>query len=129
MESTEPTSTAPTLEGVWELQHYYNYADDEVTDTLYLTDIRQIKMFSENKIVWIKQMPRDSTDMFGYGSYVIENDSLVENLEFGSNFMMSVIDTLSRFSFELQLEKDSYSQITVDPEIGRVFSENYKRVE
>ena len=42
---------------------------------------------------------------------------------------MNVIDTLRIFTFELQISENEYSQITVDEEGNRIFSENYKRIE
>ena len=57
------------------------------------------------------------------------DDQLIETLEYGSESMMNVIDTLRIFTFELQISENEYSQITVDEEGNRIFSENYKRIE
>lgn len=43
--------------------------------------------------------------------------------------MMRALDTLRNFTFELNLQDDYYSQITLDSDGGRTFSENYKRID
>ena len=79
--------------------------------------------------MWTRYVPKDSVEWFGYGSYVASDDQLIETLEYGSESMMNVIDTLRIFTFELQISENEYSQITVDEEGNRIFSENYKRIE
>jgi len=118
-----------TLEGVWELVSYYNYTDDEVSDTIMsTTSNRQVKMYSDSKVMWSRIVPRDSSEYFGYGSYVITDSTLIETLEYGSTAMLNVIDTMKVFSFELIRAEDTFTQIQLDPEGNRVFSENYELI-
>lgn len=117
-----------TLDGVWELVSYYNYDDNEVTDTIVSNaNNRQVKMYINNKVMWSRLVPLDSTEFFGYGTYVITDTTLIETLEYGSASMLKVIDTMRVFSFELILDSNSFSQIQIGPEGERIFSENYKR--
>ncbi|MEC7784904.1 MAG: hypothetical protein VYB38_15935 [Bacteroidota bacterium] len=118
------------IRGTWELKDFYHYDENEVVDTVATTDgYRQIKMYTKDRVMWTRYVPKDSVEWFGYGSYVASDDQLIETLEYGSESMMNVIDTLRIFTFELQISENEYSQITVDEEGNRIFSENYKRIE
>jgi hypothetical protein len=54
---------------------------------------------------------------------------LIETLEYGSASMMQNISPPMVFEFELILTDDSYSQITIDENGNRTFSENYIRID
>ena len=43
--------------------------------------------------------------------------------------MMRDLETLRKFTFELELKDNTYSQISTDAEGNRTFSENYMRVD
>lgn len=120
-----------SIEGTWELQSFYNYDDGvNISDTVPTADgYRQVKMYYNGKIMWSRHAPKDSLDWFGYGTYRIAADSLIETLEYGSAPMMSALDTLRVFRFELELTDDTYSQISFDEDGNRTFSENYKRID
>jgi hypothetical protein len=119
-----------SIEGTWELESFYNYDGENVTDTVLATDgYRQVKMYYNGKIMWSRYVPKDKTARFGYGSYIITNDELIETIEFGDNEMMSALDTMRVFTFELKLHDNTYSQISHDEEGNRTFSENYKRLD
>ena len=118
------------IRGTWELRDFYHYDDNQIIDPVATTDgYRQIKMYTKDRVMWTRYVPKDSVEWFGYGSYVASDDQLIETLEYGSESMMNVIDTLRIFTFELQISENEYSQITVDEEGNRIFSENYKRIE
>lgn len=119
-----------SIEGTWELQSFYNYDGENVTDTVLATDgYRQVKMYYNGKIMWSRYVPKDKTARFGYGSYTITDDELIETIEYGDNEMMSALDTMRVFTFELKLGDDNYSQISHDEEGNRTFSENYIRLD
>ncbi|SRR5690606_31643166 len=120
----------PSLEGTWELQSFYNYDGQNIVDTINKSDgYRQVKMYSKEKIMWTRYVPDDPNGRFGYGSYKITDSTLVEVIEYGDNEMMKALDTMRNFTFELILNEDSFSQITVDNDGNRTFSENYKRID
>jgi len=133
--ATKLTSPKPvamhSIEGTWELQSFYNYDDGvHVSDTIITADgYRQVKMYYNGKVMWSRYAPKDSLEWFGYGTYRITSDSLVETLEYASSTMMRAMDTLRVFKFELKLTDYSYSQISFDEEGNRTFSENYKRID
>ena len=118
-----------SLEGTWELQSFYNYAEENIQDTVDLAaGYRQGKMYYNGRVMWSRTDPNDTIGRFGYGSYRITTDELIEVIEYGDHYMMEALDTIRQFSFELKIDGDTYSQITLDEEGSRTFSENYKRV-
>ena len=123
--------TNPNIEGTWELVSFYNYDEEgNISDTVPTTEgYRQIKMYYNGKVMWTRYVPTDSVEWFGYGSYNTTENSLTETLEYMSASMARIADTLRVFNFELELEDDRYSQITIDDEGKRSFSENYQRLD
>ncbi|QLG44040.1 hypothetical protein [Costertonia aggregata] len=122
--------TPPSIEGTWELVSFYNYIDGEISDTLATSEgYRQIKMFYNGKVMWTRYVPSDSVEWFGYGSYTIEDNTLTEKLEYMSASMQKVANTDMEWNMELELKKNSFSQIFLDDEGNRINSENYKRID
>lgn len=119
-----------TIEGTWELESFYNYDGQQIIDTVPTTDgYRQVKMYYNGKIMWSRYVPVDKIGRFGYGTYSITDNELKETLEYGDNEMILAMDTMRIFTFELQLGDDKFSQISLDEEGNRTFSENYKRID
>lgn len=128
--NSDKKTTFHSIEGTWELTSFYNYDGENVTDTVLASDgYRQVKMYYNGKIMWSRYVPKDKTARFGYGSYTISNDELIETIEYGDNEMMKALDTMRVFTFELKLNNDTYSQISLDEEGDRIFSENYNRID
>ena len=79
----EPVAGHTSLEGVWEMKHQYIYENNEIQDTLFDVDgKRQVKIYSNGKVMWSRYSPKDANDWFGYGSYKIVDGFLEERLEF-----------------------------------------------
>ncbi|EAR01728.1 hypothetical protein [Maribacter sp. HTCC2170] len=135
--STKP-DTMHTIEGTWELQSFYNFDGQDIVDTL-LTDVgyRQVKMYYNGRIMWSRTTAEDTKDAdgndvvgkFGYGTYRITDNQLIEVIEYGDEGMLTGKDSVRTFVFELWLKDDMYSQINIDGEGNRIFSENYKRID
>lgn len=123
--------TMHSIEGTWELRSFYSYDDGvNISDTVPKADgYRQVKMYYNGRVMWSRYVPQDTVEWFGYGSYKITPDSLIETLEYASSSMMSALDTLRVFRFELKITEDAYSQISFDEEGNRTFSENYVRID
>ncbi|SDH89904.1 hypothetical protein [Winogradskyella thalassocola] len=118
------------LNGTWELVGFYNYKDNVVLDSFSNNTIsRQIKMYTDSKVMWCKLLKTDSIEFFGYGSYNYNDDGLTEVLEFGSAFMNEIIEEQQEFNFKLELSEDRFEQIEIDEDGNKIYSENYKRVE
>ena len=117
------------LEGVWELQHQFMYEDNHISDTiLNQNGYRQIKMYSQGKVMWTRFDPKDNNEWFGYGTYNIKDGILEERLEYASGPMMKIVDTTKVFKFELVIGPDSYQQIDIDEDGQYYHSENYNRI-
>lgn len=119
-----------TLEGAWELVSFYNYVDNKVTDSFNTQEgYRQVKIYTSSKVMWSKHVPSDSTEWFGYGSYDIDEEKLKETLDYGSEMMSKIIQERKEFVYELDLNQNTFSQIELDEDGNRIYSENYRRIE
>lgn len=120
-----------SIQGTWELVSFYNYDDGiHVSDTVpKATGYRQIKMFYNGKVMWSRHDKDDPSGRFGYGSYQITENQLIETIEYGDDLMNQAIDSNSVFTFELLLGDDTYSQVNFNAEGDRTFSENYMRID
>lgn len=126
----ETVQNKNALEGAWELIGYYNYMDNEVIDSFQTSEgYRQVKMYTPTKVMWSKYTPADSTEWFGYGSYRVNGNELIEVLEYGSQRMSQIIEEKKEFKHELIINGDSFSQIELDEEGNKLYAENYKRIE
>lgn len=129
-ESMEAEKNNFGLKGTWELTGFYNYKDNVVVDSFKTNpDFRQLKMYTDTKVMWCKHRPADSSEWFGYGTYKFNNERLTEILDFGSTEMDLVIAENKEFIFELTLQNNHFQQIELDEDGNRIYSENYKRVE
>ncbi|WP_299365773.1 hypothetical protein [Winogradskyella sp.] len=118
------------LKGTWELTGFYNYKDNVVVDSFEMNpEFRQLKMYTDTKVMWCKHRPADSSEWFGYGTYKYDGGQLTEVLDFGSAVMDEVIAEKKEFIFELDLHPDKFQQIELDEDGNRIYSENYVRVE
>ena len=121
---------ANLLKGTWELTGFYNYKDNVVVDSFEMNpEFRQLKMYTDTKVMWCKHRPADSTEWFGYGTYAYDGDQLTEILDFGSAVMDEVIAEKKEFIFDLDLHPNKFQQIELDEDGNRIYSENYVRVE
>ena len=119
-----------SLEGTWELMNRFDYDNGNVSDTLLNNNgYRQIKIYSKGKVMWTRYSPNDPSEWFGYGSYTNTENELEERLEYGSETMMQIQDTVKIFNFKLNLYKNKYSQITIDENGDPTYAENYKRID
>lgn len=128
--NTELNEKLGVLKGTWELTGFYNYKDNVVVDSFKMNpEFRQLKMYTETKVMWCKHRPADSSEWFGYGTYKYDGDQLTEVLDFGSAVMDEVIAEKKQFVFDLDLYPNKFQQIELDEEGNRIYSENYIRVE
>jgi hypothetical protein len=130
-EGTSMTELVETknLSGTWELTGFFNYKDNKVVDSFEMNpDFRQIKMYTDNKVMWCKHKAADSSDWFGYGTYTYDGDRLTEILDFGSKVMDEVIADKKEFTYELLLTDNRFEQIELDEDGNRIYSENYVRI-
>ena len=128
--SSENEEKELTIEGAWELTGYYNYFDNKVTDSFTKNaGLRQVKMYTPTRVMWSKSVPSDSSEWFGYGTYVVRDGELTEILDYGSEMMSKIIEERKEFVYELIIEPNQFTQIELDDDGNRIYSENYKRIE
>ena len=118
------------LSGAWEMVGYYNFVDNKIADSFKTNHgFRQVKVFTDNKVMWSKTVPTDSTEWFGFGHYSINENELTETLEYGSEMTRRIVEEKKAFKYELILEKNKFCQIEIDDKGNRLYSENYHRIE
>ncbi|MFT5847320.1 MAG: hypothetical protein ACJARX_000746 [Psychroserpens sp.] len=119
-----------SLEGTWEMIGLYNYKNNLVVDSFKTREgNRQVKMYTKSKVMWSKLVHADSTEYFAYGAYTLNDSILKETLDYGSKTMNLVIGERQDYIYKIVLEKDKFSQIEIDDDGNRIYSENYKRVD
>ncbi|WP_179018710.1 hypothetical protein [Winogradskyella forsetii] len=129
-QETETNKNTNSLKGTWELVGFYNYNDNVVVDSFSNNTIsRQVKIYTDSKVMWCKLLKTDSIEFFGFGSYDYDDGHLTEVLDFGSAFMNEVIAENKEFNFELELSEDRFEQIELDDDGNKIYSENYVRIE
>lgn len=119
-----------SLQGAWKLVSYLNYRDNGDVDTiLSAIDNKQIKMYSDTKVMWSRERASDSLDWFGCGDYTITDSILTEVLDFGSKSMNAIIKERKEFVYKVILGEDNFSQIQTDSLGAPIYAENYIRLE
>lgn len=117
------------LEGPWKLTSIYLYESNQLSDSIVSNDeYKQIKIYSNGKVMWTRYVPKDTDEWFGYGSYEVKDGQLIETLEYGSAAMMRVLDTTKVFTFKLEIGPNTFSQISVDANGQYTQAENYVRI-
>lgn len=126
-----PKNTTKTvLEGNWEMVGFYNYRDDKIVDSFKTNEgYRKVKMFNKNKVMWSKLVPSDSIEWFGFGSYTATDSTLTEVMQYGSKVMNTVIAEQKEFNYKLIVTKNTFSQISINEDGSKIYSENYVRLD
>lgn len=124
------TLESKTLEGTWEMIGLYNYKDNKVVDSFKTrAGNRQVKMYTKSRMMWSKLVPADSTEYFAYGTYIVNDSILKETLDYGSKTMNIAIDQRQVYIYKIVLDKNKFSQIEIDDDGNRIYSENYRRLD
>ncbi len=124
-----PSENMHSMQGTWELKSFYNYEGQNISDTIPVAPgYRQVKMYYDGKVMWARIDPRAPIGRFGFGTYEITEDELIETIQFGDAEFMKALDTMRIFRFKLDLGINRFSQITVDENGMPTFSENYVRM-
>ncbi len=119
-----------TLQGTWEMIGLYNYKDNKVVDSFKTrAGNRQIKIYTKSRVMWSKLVPADSTEYFAYGTYTVNDSILKETLDYGSKTMNLAITQRQDYIYQIDLDKNKFSQIEIDDDGNRIYSENYRRVD
>ncbi|MCT4628285.1 hypothetical protein, partial [Winogradskyella sp.] len=121
--ATELNEKKNSLKGTWELTGFYNYKNNVIVDSFDMNpEFRQLKIYTDTKVMWCKHRPADSSEWFGYGTYKHDGKKLTEILDFGSAVMDEVIAEKKEFVFELGLHPNKFQQIELDEDGNRIYS-------
>jgi hypothetical protein len=124
------TEEKASLEGAWEMIGLYNYKNNLVVDSFKTRGgNRQVKMYTKSSVMWSKLVHADSTEYFAFGAYTLNDSILKETLDYGSRTMNLVIGERQDYMYKIVLEKDKFSQIEIDDDGNRIYSENYRRLD
>ncbi len=67
-ETSETEVSTPNLSGTWELVGFYNYIDNVAVDSFAINpNFRQVKMYTDSKVMWCKHRAGYSSEWFGQG--------------------------------------------------------------
>ncbi len=86
----QTTESVDPVEGVWERSVRYWVLDD---DTIYAdpTPGSQHKIYYDGYVMWTADPAPDSSEWYGYGTYQLNNNILVEKLSTMSLFLQEAI--------------------------------------
>ena len=119
----QPTDAGP-IEGVWELSSLYWYLDD---DTLYAEPPNGSthKIYFDGYVMWTSDPGPESSEWYGYGTYRLSNDVVIESL---SSMSLAVKE---EFNGEVEFElKTEYGQDFLKQEMPVPYRETiYQYVE
>ena len=129
-EKMEEKSINSPIHGVWKLVDL-KIANNGDTTTVVLNETKQYKIYSEHFYMWNRQVPKDSAEWHGFGTYKINGDTIVETPEISSGPMQNFLDVsgMSEFKLDIKLEKDHFRQIIYNP-INDIYNiQRYERIE
>lgn len=114
------------IEGVWrmtKLMGVYHHNGDTVDETR-----NQHKIFVDGSIMWGFEAEEDSTEWFGYGTYELKEDSLIETMTSGSNaFRKAISEHGSVYRMGLKISDEEFTQVYRDDSM--MIYEMYVRVQ
>jgi hypothetical protein len=86
-----------------------------------LTEVKQLKIYTDNRFMFTQVIPSDSTASFGVGTYSSDTNTVTENLEYTSS-QNSFNDTLRNYKLFITKTPDGYNQVIPDIVINNVHS-------
>ena len=106
--STKDVGSVDPIEGVWELNSRYWVRDD---DTIYADYVGVVhKIYFDGYVMWISDPGPDSSEWYGYGTYRLSNDMLVEKLSSMSLPMKVEMGLKDDYSYKIAYDLDFYKQ-------------------
>ena len=112
--SNKDVMDASSIEGVWERTNCY-WVNYEWKDTLYPDPDEigvQHKIYLDGYVMWTADPKADSSEWYGYGTYRINNDTLIEKLLSMSLPMKAEMGSKDEVIFKIEYDENSYKQAT-----------------
>lgn len=110
--SNEDVLGVDPIEGVWELSNFYWVKDG---DTLYPEPEEigfQHKIYLDGYVMWTADYESHSSEWHGYGTYRLNNDTLIEKLLSMSLPMQAEMGSEDEVILKIDYDKNSYKQAT-----------------
>jgi hypothetical protein len=101
-----------TVEGVWELSNHYYVKDG---DTLYAEPAEmglKHKMYLDGYVMWSGDPSYDSTAWYGYGTYILNGNTLVEKLTSMSLPLKTEMGSENEIVSQVAFEEGRFKQET-----------------
>jgi hypothetical protein len=114
--SVKDVRSVDPVEGVWELTNHYWILDD---DTIYADEIGvQHKIYFDGYVMWTSDPATDSSEWHGYGTYRLNNDTLIEKLS-SMSLPMKVLmgsedEVMLKIDYDLNFNKQAAEQVFRD---------------
>ena len=106
---TQTTDSNDPVEGVWELSNHYWVLDD---DTIYAdpTNTLQHKIYLDGSVMWTADPAADSSEWYGYGTYQLNDNTLIEKLSTMSLSLQEAIGSETDVMLTVEYDENFYKQ-------------------
>jgi hypothetical protein len=106
---TQTTESIDPVEGVWERSVRYWVLDD---DTIYAdpTPGLQHKIYYDGYVMWTADPAADSSEWYGYGTYQLNNNTLVEKLSTMSLPLRGLVGSDDEWLLTVEYDENFYKQ-------------------
>ena len=121
--------TAPSVEGVWkQTEHFWI---TEFGDTVFVAPEHDAyKIYLDGHVMWNCEPDPDSTEWFGFGTYELKGDTLIERLSTMSWSVQELIEFNEEFVLIVEFDENNFRQYIVSTWQDTVYynTEVYERV-
>lgn len=100
---------APSVEGVWkQTEHFWM---NEFGDTLFVAPEHNAqKIYLDGHVMWNCEPDPDSTEWFGFGTYELNGDTLIERLSTMSRSMQETTEFNEAFVLVVEFDENNFRQ-------------------
>jgi len=100
---------APSVEGVWKLTDHFVVT--EFGDTVWVfPESAQYKIYLDGHVMWNGEPDQDSIEWYGFGTYDLSGDTLVERLSIMSYSMQEAMGSDEEAILVVEFDEDNFKQ-------------------
>jgi hypothetical protein len=101
--------TTPSLEGVWKLTEHYWI--NEYDDTVFVfPESEAYKIYLDGHVMWSGEPDPDSIEWYGFGTYELKGDTLIERLSVMSWSMQELMDFDDEAVLVVKFDEHNFKQ-------------------
>ena len=120
-----PSQKATEIQGTWKLVSY-NYSGDSIMKPVQ-ENLERLKLITDSKFCWIHFLSDSHvTTNYAGGSYSLNGENYIENLEFGAIGMKDYLGKSQKFTIKIENSKMHLSGVLSD---GFKIKEVWERIE